>query len=88
MKKEHKKKEILGVVKSNKMDKTITVTVKRKVKHPVFRKYVSLRSNFKAHDKDNACHIGDTVKIVPSRPLSKTKRWRVIEIVKKVATEA
>lgn len=74
----------LGVVSSNKMDKTITVTVERKVKHPLYGKFVKKSTSFHAHDEKNECSIGDTVKIMESRPLSKTKRWRLVEIVEKV----
>ncbi|TBR19835.1 MAG: 30S ribosomal protein S17 [Chitinophagaceae bacterium] len=73
-----------GVVTSNKMTKTITVAVERKVKHPIYGKFVKSTSKFHAHDEKNECSIGDTVKIMESRPLSKTKRWRLLEIVEKV----
>jgi len=72
------------VVSSNKMDKTITVSVERKVKHPLYGKFVKKSTKFHAHDEKNECSIGDTVKIMESRPLSKTKRWRLVEIVEKV----
>ena len=72
-----------GVVRSNKMDKTITVTVERRVKHPIYGKFVKKTSSFHAHDEKNECSIGDVVKIMESRPLSKTKRWRLVEIVEK-----
>ena len=71
-----------GVVSSNKMDKTITVAVERKVKHPIYGKFVKKTTSFHAHDEKNECTIGDVV-IMESRPLSKTKRWRLVEIVEK-----
>ena len=73
-----------GVVSSNKMDKTITVKVERKIKHPLYGKFLKKTSAFHAHDEKNECNIGDTVKIMESRPLSKTKRWRLVEVVEKV----
>jgi len=73
-----------GVVTSNKMAKTITVAVERKVKHPIYGKFVKKTNKFHAHDEKNECSIGDTVKIMESRPLSKTKRWRLLEVVEKV----
>ncbi len=78
------RKTKLGVVSSNKMDKTITVNVERKVKHPLYGKFVKKSTKFHAHDEKNECMIGDTVKIMESRPLSKTKRWRLVEVVEKV----
>lgn len=78
------RKTKLGVVSSNKMDKTITVNVERKVKHPLYGKFVKKSTKFHAHDEKNECNIGDTVKIMESRPLSKTKRWRLVEVVEKV----
>lgn len=73
-----------GVVTSNKMDKTITVAVERKVKHPIYGKFVKKTTKFHAHDEKNEASIGDTVRIMETRPLSKTKRWRLVEIVEKV----
>ena len=73
-----------GVVTSNKMTKTITVAVERKVKHPIYGKFVKKTSKFHAHDDKNECSIGDTVRIMETRPLSKTKRWRLVEVVEKV----
>ncbi|MDB5203514.1 MAG: ribosomal protein [Ferruginibacter sp.] len=73
-----------GVVSSNKMDKTITVNVERKVKHPLYGKFVKKTTKFHAHDEKNECSIGDTVKIMEARPMSKTKRWRLVEVVEKV----
>ena len=78
------RKTKLGVVSSNRMDKTITVSVERKVKHPLYGKLVKKSTKFHAHDEKNECSIGDTVKIMESRPLSKTKRWRLVEVVEKV----
>ncbi len=74
----------IGVVTSNKMTKTITVAVERKVKHPIYGKFVKKTTKFHAHDEKNEASIGDVVRIMESRPLSKTKRWRLVEIVEKV----
>lgn len=74
----------IGVVSSNKMDKTITVNVERKIKHPLYGKFLKKTTKFHAHDEKNECSIGDTVKIMETRPLSKTKRWRLVEVVEKV----
>ena len=74
----------IGVVSSNKMDKTIVVAAERKVKHPIYGKFVKKTTKFHAHDEKNECSIGDTVKIMETRPLSKTKRWRLVEVVEKV----
>jgi len=76
-------KERLGVVTSDKMDKTVTVSVARVVEHALYRKATKYTKVFKAHDKDNACKVGDLVRIRETRPLSRTKRWRVVEIVKR-----
>ena len=73
----------IGVVTSDKMDKTITVAVERKVKHPIYGKFVKKTTKFHAHDEKQECTIGDTVKIMETRPLSKTKRWRLVEVVEK-----
>jgi small subunit ribosomal protein S17 len=78
------RKTRIGVVSSNKMDKTITVNVERKVKHPLYGKFVKKTTKFHAHDEKNECSIGDTVKIMETRPMSKTKRWRLVEVVEKV----
>jgi len=72
-----------GVVLSAKMDKTVTVAVERKVKHPIYGKFVKKTTSFHAHDEKNECTVGDIVKIMETRPLSKTKRWRLVEIVEK-----
>ena len=73
----------VGVVTSDKMDKTITVAVERKVKHPIYGKFVKKTTKFHAHDEKQECAIGDVVKIMETRPLSKTKRWRLVEVVEK-----
>lgn len=72
-----------GVVVSDKMDKTVVVAIKTKVRHPLYGKMVNRTAKFKAHDENNECGIGDTVKIMETRPLSKDKRWRVVEIIEK-----
>ena len=73
----------VGVVSSNKMDKSIVVKVERKVKHPLYGKFVKKSTKFHAHDEKNECSIGDKVKIMETRPISKTKRWRLVEVVEK-----
>lgn len=75
-----------GVVVSDKMDKTVVVQVDRLVRHPVYKKYVRRRAKYKAHDENNSCQKGDRVVIRESRPLSKTKRWQVSQIVEKAVT--
>ena len=77
------RKERIGVVVSNKMDKTIVVAVENNVKHPVIGKIVKRTYKLKAHDENNTCNIGDTVKVMETRPLSKDKRWRLVEIIEK-----
>ena len=77
------RKTRVGVVTSNKMEKTITVSVVRKLKHPKYGKCLKKTKKFHAHDEKNECNIGDTVKIMETRPLSATKRWRLLEIVEK-----
>ena len=77
------RKERIGVVFSNKMDKSITVAVKWKEKHPIYGKLVNKTKKFHAHDEKNECNIGDTVRIMETRPLSKTKRWRLVEIIER-----
>ena len=74
---------MIGTVKSNKMDKTVVVAVERNVKHSVYGKIVKKTYTLKAHDENNSCGIGDKVKVMETRPLSKDKRWRVVEIVEK-----
>ncbi|MEC5146944.1 30S ribosomal protein S17 [Chitinophaga sp. 212800010-3] len=78
------RKTRIGVVSSNKMDKTITVKVERKVKHPIYGKFVKKTTKFMAHDDKNECSIGDTVRIAETRPLSKNKCWRLVEVIAKV----
>lgn len=77
------RKERIGVVVSNKMEKTIVVAVHRKVKHPIYGKFVNKTTRFVAEDEQNRCNEGDTVKIMETRPLSKTKRWRLVEIIER-----
>jgi small subunit ribosomal protein S17 len=77
------KRQVVGTVVSNKMDRSIVVQVERTVKHPMYHKYVRRRARFAAHDEDNTCQVGDKVLITESRPLSKTKRWRLSEILQK-----
>ena len=77
------RKERTGVVTSNKMDKSITVAIKWKEKHPIYGKFVNKTKKYHAHDEKNECNIGDTVKIMESRPLSKTKRWRLVQIIER-----
>ncbi len=78
------RKERVGVVVSNKMNKSIIVAVKRKVKHPMYGKFVNKTSKLHAHDEENTCNIGDTVRVMETRPLSKTKSWRLVEIIERV----
>lgn len=77
------RKEKTGVVTSDKMEKTITVSIERRVKHPIYGKFVKTTKKFKAHDEKNDAKTGDTVKISETRPLSKTKRWRLVEVVER-----
>ena len=77
------RKERTGLVVSNKMDKSITILVERKVKHPKYGKFVKKSTKFMAHDEKNECNIGDTVKIMETRPLSKNKCWRLVEIIER-----
>lgn len=78
------RKERIGVVVSNKMDKSITIAVESKVKHPMYGKFVKKTSTFMAHDEKNDCNIGDTVKIMETRPMSKNKNWRLVEVIERV----
>ncbi|MGM0403962.1 MAG: 30S ribosomal protein S17 [Thermodesulfobacteriota bacterium] len=80
------KRQLVGTVLSNKMDKTATVQVERLVKHSVYRKYIRRRARFAAHDERNECGVGDRVLISESRPLSKTKRWRISRIIEKAVS--
>ena len=77
------RKEITGTVSSSKMDKSITVAVVQKQKHPMYGKFVTKTTKFHAHDENNECGEGDTVRIMSTRPLSKTKRWRLVEIIER-----
>ena len=77
------RKERVGVVSSNKMDKTITVAVKWKEKHPIYGKFVNKTKKYHAHDEKNECNIGDTVRIMETRPLRRTKRWRLVNIIER-----
>lgn len=77
------RKERIGQVVSNKMQKSITVAFNRKVKHPIYGKFVRKTSKLTAHDENNDCNIGDTVKVMETRPLSKNKRWRLVEIIER-----
>jgi len=77
------RKERVGNVVSNKMEKTITVVVERKLKHPIYGKFMKSTKKFHAHDEKNECGVGDVVRIMETRPLSKLKRWRLVEIVEK-----
>lgn len=77
------RKEKTGIVVSNKMNKSIVIAVKRKVKHPKYGKFINRTSTFMAHDESNTCNIGDVVTIAETRPLSKRKRWRLVEIIER-----
>ena len=81
------RKEMIGTVTSDKMDKTIVVSVETSVKHPIYKKIVRRTYKLKAHDEENKCHIGDKVKVMETRPLSKDKRWRVVQIIEKAETK-
>jgi small subunit ribosomal protein S17 len=83
MEKRNLRKERIGIVTSDKMDKSIVVSVERKVKHPKYGKFVKKTTKFVAHDEKNDCNIGDTVRIMETRPLSKTKNWRLVEVVER-----
>ena len=77
------RKERIGVVVSNKMDKSIVVAIKRKVKHPIYGKFVNRTKKLMAHDEENSCKLGDKVRISETRPLSKNKSWRLVEIIER-----
>jgi len=83
MEKRNLRKERIGIVSSDKMDKSIVVSVERKVKHPKYGKFVKKTTKFVAHDENNDCNIGDTVRIMETRPLSKSKNWRLVEIIER-----
>lgn len=80
---DHLKKTRIGVVASNKMDKTITVLIQRRLKHPIYGKFVKKSRKFFAHDENNECNIGDTVKITETKPISKNKSWKLVEVIEK-----
>lgn len=80
---EKNKRQIVGVVTSNKMDKTIAVKVERRIKHPIYGKFVRKSKKFLAHDETNDCNEGDVVRIVESRPLSRRKRWSLVEVIER-----
>ena len=79
----NKRKEKIGVVASDKMDKTVTVAVERKAQHPLYKRVIRITKKFKAHDEENECNEGDKVRIMETRPLSKEKKWRVVDIIRK-----
>jgi small subunit ribosomal protein S17 len=83
MEKRNLRKERIGLVVSNKMDKSIVVRIERRFKHPVYGKFVKKTKKFIAHDENNECNIGDTVRIMETRPLSKRKNWRLVEIIER-----
>ena len=83
MEKRNLRKERVGIVTSDKMQKSIVVSVERKVKHPKYGKFVKKTTKFVAHDENDDCNIGDTVKIMETRPLSKSKNWRLVEIIER-----
>lgn len=83
MEKRNLRKERIGVVISNKMDKTIVIAVNRKMKHPIYGKFVKKTTRFMVHDEENTCNVGDTVRIMETRPLSKNKNWRLVEIIER-----
>jgi len=81
--KQRNRKTLVGTVVSNKMEKTIVVRIERRKLHPLYKKYITRSKKIKAHDQGNLCRIGDLVKVIESRPLSKEKRWRLLEILEK-----
>ena len=83
MEKRNLRRELVGRVVSDKTDKTITVLVERKIKHPLYKKYITRSKKYHAHDVENTCGVGDVVKIRESRPISKTKKWRLIDVIEK-----
>jgi len=84
MEKRNLRKERIGIVVSNKMEKTAIIAVKRKMKHPIYGKFIRKTTKFFVHDEDNVCQVGDTVRIMETRPLSKNKCWRLVEIIERV----
>jgi len=85
MSEENKQKTVNGVVLSDKMDKTITVMIERKIKHPLYGKYIKRSSKLHVHDEKNECAIGDTVSITECRPMSKSKSWSLVEVINKAS---
>ncbi len=83
MEKRNLRKERTGLVVSNKMDKSIVVSIERRIKHPIYGKFVKKTNKLMAHDEKNECNIGDTVRIMETRPLSKNKNWRLVEIIER-----
>ena len=83
MEKRNLRKERIGLVVSNKMEKSIVVQIERRFRHPIYGKFIKKTNKFVAHDENNECNIGDTVRIMETRPLSKTKKWRVVEIIER-----
>ena len=83
MEKRNLRKTRVGIVSSDKMDKTVVVAIEDSVRHPIYKKIIKRTIKFKAHDENNECRIGDKVRIMETRPLSKDKRWRLVEIVEK-----
>jgi small subunit ribosomal protein S17 len=79
----NQRRELVGIVVSDKMDKTVTVAVERRTQHPLYKRVIKKTKTFKAHDEENQCNEGDKVRIMETRPLSKTKRWRVVDIIEK-----
>lgn len=79
----NRRKEVVGKVVSNKADKSITVMVERKVKHPIYGKFIKKSTKFMAHDEENQCNPGDVVQLMETRPLSKNKRWRLVKIIER-----
>jgi len=84
MSKQGIEKTKIGTVVSNKMEKSIVVRVERKVQHPLYKKYIKRSTKFMAHDPENTCNIGDTVKIIETRPMSRRKRWRLLDVLERV----
>lgn len=84
---ENKKRTVIGKVTSNKMDKTIAVAVERKVKHPMYGKYMRRSTKYMVHDEENTCNEGDLVAIAECRPLSKNKSWRLVEVIERAAAQ-
>jgi small subunit ribosomal protein S17 len=83
MEKRNLRKERIGLVVSNKMEKSIVVQIERRFRHPIYGKFIKKTNKFVAHDENNECNIGDTVRIMETRPLSKNKNWRLVEIIER-----